>query len=67
VNFYNRSFQLHDEATLCVQSASFAGLLTEQFEHDLVVSEAIRPARWRRRPMHQRAAEAALALMRREL
>ena len=67
VNFDNRSFQLHDEATLCVQSASFAGLLTEQFERDLVVSEAIRPARWRRRPMHQRAAEAALALMRREL
>jgi cardiolipin synthase len=67
VNFDNRSFQLHDEATLCVQSASFAGRLTEQFERDLAVSEAISPARWRRRPVHQRAAEAALALMRREL
>jgi cardiolipin synthase len=67
VNFDNRSFQLHDEATLCVQSASFAGLLTEQFERDLAVSKAISPARWRRRPVHQRAAEAALALMRREL
>jgi cardiolipin synthase len=67
VNFDNRSFQLHDEATLCVQSASFAGLLTEQFERDLAVSEAIGPSRWRRRPVRHRAAEAALALMRREL
>ena len=39
VNFDNRSFQLNDEATLCVQSAAFAGELTEQFEADL---EAVR-------------------------
>ena len=35
VNFDNRSFQLNDEATLCVTSDAFAGLLTEQFERDL--------------------------------
>ena len=29
VNFDNRSFQLHDEVTLCVQSRSFADVLTE--------------------------------------
>jgi cardiolipin synthase len=67
VNFDNRSFQLHDEATLCVQSRVFAGKLTEQFERDLAVSERIRPGRWRTRgPLH-RAQEAALKLARREL
>jgi cardiolipin synthase len=67
VNFDNRSFQLHDEATLCVQSERFARELTEQFERDLDVSEAIRPARWNGRPLHHRAAERALGLFRREL
>ena len=67
VNFDNRSFQLHDEATLCVQSREFAGRLTEQFEQDLQVSERIEPGRWGRRgPLH-RGQEAALKLVRREL
>ena len=67
VNFDNRSFQLHDEATLCVQSERFAAELTAQFEADLDVSEAIRPGRWADRPLHQRAAERVLTLARREL
>ena len=67
VNFDNRSFQLHDETTLCVQSDRFAELLTEQFERDLAVSEEIGEGRWRDRPLHQRARERALALARREL
>ena len=67
VNFDNRSFQLHDEATLCVQSERFAADLTAQFERDLDVSEAIRPGRWHDRPLRQRAAERALTLVRREL
>jgi cardiolipin synthase len=67
VNFDNRSFQLHDEATLCVQSERFAGELTEQFERDLEVSEAIEPGRWNGRPLHHRAAERVLTLARREL
>jgi cardiolipin synthase A/B len=67
VNFDNRSFQLHDEATLCVQSERFAAQLTERFEADLEVSEAIEPGRWRRRPLHQRVAERALRVARREL
>ena len=37
-NFDNRSFQLNDEATLCVRSHSFARELTAQFERDLEVS-----------------------------
>jgi cardiolipin synthase len=67
VNFDNRSFQLHDEATLCVQSERFAAQLTEQFERDLEVSEAIQPERWGDRPLHHRAAERVLTLARREL
>jgi cardiolipin synthase len=67
VNFDNRSFQLHDEATLCVQSRTLARRLTEQFELDLTVSERIEPGRWERRPRRQRAAENVLRLARREL
>lgn len=66
-NFDNRSFQLNDEATLCVSSDEFAGRLTEQFERDLEVSERIAPDRWRRRGRFQRAGESALKLARREL
>jgi cardiolipin synthase A/B len=67
VNFDNRSFQLHDEATLCVQSERFSALLTEQFEADLDVSEQIRPRRWNDRGLHHRIAARALGLARREL
>jgi cardiolipin synthase A/B len=67
VNFDNRSFQLHDEATLCVQSERFAGLLHEQFERDLAVSDEIAPGRWRGRPARHRAQERVLQLARREL
>ncbi len=67
VNFDNRSFQLHDEATLCVRSEAFAGELTEQFERDLSVSRRIEEDRWSRRGPAQRASESALRLARREL
>ncbi len=67
VNFDNRSFQLHDEATLCVLSEAFAGELTDQFERDLERSERIEPERWKGRGRLQRAAESTLKLARREL
>jgi cardiolipin synthase len=67
VNFDNRSFQLHDEATLCVQSREFAERLTAQFEADLAVSEEIQPGRWRDRSLPQRAREQLLVRLRREL
>jgi cardiolipin synthase len=67
VNFDNRSFQLHDEATLCVLSEEFAGRLTDQFERDLERSQQIEPGRWRGRGPLQRASESALKLARREL
>ena len=67
VNFDNRSFQLHDEATLCVRSDRVAAQLTEAFEADLRVSEPFDVERWRRRPLRKQAAERALKLVRREL
>jgi cardiolipin synthase len=67
VNFDNRSFQLHDEATLCVQSERFAARLTEQFERDLEVSDEMRRGRFARRPAAHRAQERVLQLARREL
>ena len=67
VNFDNRSFQLHDEATLCVRSEDFARELTEQFERDLSQSRRIDAERWSGRGPRQRAAESALRLARREL
>jgi cardiolipin synthase len=67
VNFDNRSFQLHDEVTLCVQSRSFADVLAEQFERDLAVSEEIDPERWKERGIVKRAGESVLRLARREL
>ena len=67
VNFDNRSFQLHDEATLCVQSERFAGQLHEVFESDLEASERIEPDEWRKRSMAQRARENVTKYARREL
>jgi cardiolipin synthase len=67
VNFDNRSFQLNDEATLCVLDERFARRLTDQLERDLEVSERIDAERWRERGRLQRASEAALKLARREL
>jgi cardiolipin synthase A/B len=66
-NFDNRSFQLNDEATLCVSSTEFADRLTAQFERDLAVSERIAPDRWKGRGVGQRAIESVVALGRREL
>ncbi len=67
VNFDNRSFQLHDEVTLCAQSERFAGELHEVFEKDLEVSERIEPDEWRERPITHRARENVTKYARREL
>jgi cardiolipin synthase A/B len=67
VNFDNRSFQLHDEVTLCVQSERFAGRLHDVFERDLEVSERIEPEHWANRSASQRARERVTKYARREL
>jgi cardiolipin synthase len=67
LNFDNRSFQLHDEVTLCVQSERFAGKLHDAFERDLESSERIEPGGWAARPVTQRARERVTKFARREL
>ncbi|HEY8002555.1 MAG TPA: cardiolipin synthase [Solirubrobacterales bacterium] len=67
INFDNRSFQLHDEITLCVWDDRFAAELGQEFERDLRSSDEIEAERWSRRPRRHRAAEAATAVLRREL
>jgi cardiolipin synthase A/B len=67
VNFDNRSFQLNDEATLCVQSEGFAARLVEQFDADLAVSTEIEADRWGGRPRRFRAYEQLAVRLRREL
>jgi cardiolipin synthase len=67
VNFDNRSFQLHDEVTLCVWDERFAAKLSEEFERDLERSEEIDAARWEGRGLVQRASEGATTVLRREL
>jgi cardiolipin synthase len=67
INFDNRSFQLHDEVTLCVCDEEFAGVLSDQFEADLSASEEVDADRWSRRGPFRRAAETATTVLRREL
>ena len=64
VNFDTRSFQLHDEVALCVQSERFAGELREQFEKDLEVSEEIERGEWNARGPLLRARESVTKLAR---
>jgi cardiolipin synthase A/B len=67
VNFDNRSFQLHDEVTLCVWDREFAGRLHEEFEQDVARSQRFEAQRWESRPAHHRVRESATRLLRREL
>jgi len=67
VNFDNRSFQLHDEITLCVWDAEFAGKLSKEFARDLERADRIESGRWSGRGPLQRASEGAMTLLRREL
>ena len=67
INFDNRSFQLHDEVTLCVWDRQFADALSKAFHADLERSDEITAGRWSDRPLFQRATEASTKLLRREL
>jgi cardiolipin synthase A/B len=67
INFDNRSFQLHDEVTLCVWDERFADQLGTAFAEDLERSEEIEPERWHTRSARQRVTEAATTVLRREL
>ena len=66
VNFDNRSFQLHDEVTLCVRARRFAaGCRAVRARSRGVRGD--RPQRWKERGIVKRAGEGVLGLARREL
>jgi len=67
VNFDNRSFQLHDEVTLCVWSEQFASRLGDAFANDLEHSDRMQLERWKRRGVRERVAQGVTKLARREL
>jgi cardiolipin synthase len=66
-NFDNRSFQLNDEAVLCVQDAAFADQLSRTFAEDLAASHEITLEEWQSRPLNERVREVGGRLLRREL
>jgi len=62
-NFDNRSFRLNDEANLNIYDAAFAKQQVEVFEADLKRSRRITLAEWQQRPLSERVAEKAAALI----
>ena len=65
VNFDNRSFQLHDEATLCAVRRARGP--AHRVLRDRPAGQRMAPGRWDDRPLWQRAQERVLTLVRREL
>ncbi|MEU6084481.1 phospholipase D-like domain-containing protein [Streptomyces sp. NPDC047108] len=66
-NFNRRSLEHDEEVMLAVIDEQFTARLDDHFRDDLAVSDRIRPGRWRRRSLPQRAREAAVAPLRRFL
>lgn len=66
-NFDHRSFRLNDEVNLNAQHAPLAATLIEHFETDLADAQRITHEDWRTRPVRERVAEHAAALLRHQL
>jgi cardiolipin synthase len=63
-NFDNRSFRLNDEANLNVLDAGFAREQVEIFEADRARSRRVTLEEWKRRPVSEKIAEHAAAILR---
>lgn len=63
-NFDNRSFRLNDEANLNVFDREFALRECEEFRKDKENAREVTWEQWKRRPLAQKAADAAVALVR---
>lgn len=63
-NFDNRSFRLNDEANLNVFDVDFAMREREVFQRDLARSREVTLKEWKRRPLVEKLADAARALLR---
>jgi len=66
-NFNRRSLDHDEEVMLAVLDPTFTAALDDHFDQDLAVSERIGPARWKRRPVLERAREVAVLPIRRFL
>ncbi|WP_045561242.1 phospholipase D-like domain-containing protein [Streptomyces sp. FxanaA7] len=66
-NFNRRSLDHDEEIMLAVLDEEFTRTLDAHFEADLASSDPIRPGRWKRRSLLQRAQEAAVQPIRRFL
>ncbi|OEJ35412.1 phospholipase D-like domain-containing protein [Streptomyces subrutilus] len=66
-NFNRRSLDHDEEVMLAVMDADFTAVLDAHYDEDLEASEPIRPDRWNRRSLLQRAREASVLPIRRYL
>ncbi|MEU0672203.1 phospholipase D-like domain-containing protein [Streptomyces sp. NPDC006172] len=66
-NFNRRSLDHDEEVMLAVLDEPFTAALDAHFDEDTQVSTPIRPGRWKRRSLRQRAYEAAVQPLRRFL
>ncbi|GAA2734136.1 phospholipase D-like domain-containing protein [Actinocorallia aurantiaca] len=66
-NFNRRSLDHDEEVMLAVLDQEFTATLDEHFAADVAVSEPIKPGRWKRRSLAQRARELAVQPIRRFL
>ncbi|MDJ0460112.1 phospholipase D-like domain-containing protein [Streptomyces sp. H27-C3] len=66
-NFNRRSLDHDEEVMLAVLDVAFTATLDGHFEEDRAASELIRPGRWKKRSLAQRAREAAVVPIRRFL
>ncbi|MEW2135503.1 phospholipase D-like domain-containing protein [Streptomyces sp. NPDC005409] len=66
-NFNRRSLDHDEEVMLAVMDAEFTATLDAHYDEDLEASELIRPDRWKRRSLLQRARETAVLPLRRYL
>ncbi|MFF0478919.1 phosphatidylserine/phosphatidylglycerophosphate/cardiolipin synthase family protein [Streptomyces sp. NPDC004284] len=66
-NFNRRSLDRDEEVMLAVMDSEFTAALDAHYDDDLKVSEPIRPGRWKRRSLLQRALETAVLPIRRYL
>ena len=66
-NFDNRSFRLNDEANLNTYDRELAAALTKVVEGDLARAKQLTFEQWRRRPLREKVADRASALLRSQL
>ena len=53
-NLDNRSFEHNDEANLAIRDKTVAKRLVKDFDADIVKSQEILPAAWKRRPLWEK-------------